>query len=283
MKPVTPDPSGTKPFLILSDVHLGAVPSATERALLDFLTFAGREAEGLLINGDLFDVWYAPNQFVPRRYVRPLARLAEVVESGLPVYFVGGNRDAAEWGGRVLQDDVGVRLLPDPGHLRMAGREALAAHGDGVTGSGDTYPSYRKPYGFVRNPALVWAARHLLPANWLFERLAARSGTHTWVARHAQGQSTGPKARAPAIEAWARSALAAHPEVSLVACGHSHLPALVEVERGRYYVNAGDWISHHTYVVVPASGPPEVRCWPSQSLVDWGRLDDGLTFDRAGR
>ncbi|MDQ3309131.1 MAG: UDP-2,3-diacylglucosamine diphosphatase, partial [Gemmatimonadota bacterium] len=68
-----------KPFFIISDLHLGAVPETTERAFLDFLAYTQRNASGLLINGDLFDVWVEYRSVVPRRYVRVLYRLTEVV------------------------------------------------------------------------------------------------------------------------------------------------------------------------------------------------------------
>ena len=261
-----------KPFLILSDVHLGAVPPATERAVLKFCEYTCEIASGLVINGDLFDVWFASEQFVPHAYVRALAALAQVVERGVPVYFVSGNRDVAGWGGRVLQDDFGIQVLPDPTRLIIAGRTALVAHGDGVR-AGDVH-GYRKPYALLRNPVIVWAAHHLLPNDWFFRTLSRRSGTRVWVARHARGEPTGPKARAPQIEAWARAQLKRDPQLSLIVCGHSHLPALREVESGRYYVNAGDWISHFTYVLVPPGhGPPEVLRWPSRKPFDWAAVD----------
>lgn len=263
-----------RPFLVLSDVHLGAVPASTERALLSFLAYAATDASGLLINGDLFDVWFASRQFLPRRYVRVLAALSAVVDNGVPVCFVSGNRDVASWGGRVLQDDFGIQVLNDPTRLRLGNRSALVAHGDGI-GERATL-GYQKPYTILRHPAVIWAAHHLLPQDRLFDVLARRSGTHTWVARHARGEPTGPKARAPRIEAWARAHLANDPDLSLVVCGHSHLPALHEVERGRYYVNSGDWISHFTYVHLgPGDAAPEVRRWPSREPFDWAAVDDG--------
>ena len=263
-----------KPFLILSDVHLGAVPPATERAVLGFFEYACDVAAGLVINGDLFDVWFASKEFVPRVYVRALSGLAQIVERGVAVYFVSGNRDVAGWGGRVLEDDLGIQVLPDPARIRIGSRAALVAHGDGIR-AGDLH-GYHKPYALLRHPAVVWAAHHLLPSDWLFKTLSQRSGTRVWVARHARGDPTGPKARAPQIEAWARAQIANDPELSLVLCGHSHLPALREVAPGKYYVNGGDWISHHTYVLVPPDGaPPEVRRWPSRELFDWRAVDAG--------
>ena len=36
----------------------------------------------------------------------------------------------------------------------------------------------------------------------------------------------------------------------LVVFGHAHRPELREVEPGRFYLNAGDWIHHLTYALV---------------------------------
>src|SRR5687768_494547 len=123
-----------RPLLIVSDIHLGAVPAATERSFRSFLSFAGETAAGLLINGDLFDFWFEYRSVVLREHYRVLATLADVVESGLKVWFVGGNHDA--WGGSFLRDEVGVELVTGPVEMQLAGRRTLVAHGDGV-GKGD--------------------------------------------------------------------------------------------------------------------------------------------------
>src|SRR5687767_6914809 len=98
----------SKPALVVSDLHLGAVPSETEREFRVFLSYASREASELLINGDLFDVWLATRHFVVRHHVRVLAAIGDVVDAGVPVSFVGGNHDALEYGGELLRDDLGV-------------------------------------------------------------------------------------------------------------------------------------------------------------------------------
>lgn len=271
--------SAERPSLVVSDVHLGAAP-ATERAFADFLRYAGSHAAELLIAGDLFDVFFAFEHFTPPEHEATLGRLCEVVNAGVRVRFVGGNRDANEWSGRALRR-VGVDVLPDPAPIRFAGRRTLVAHGDGVRPG---RAAYRKGHRVLRHPAAVWAAGHLVPPHWLFRRLSANSGTRVWAARHAHGLSTGPKARARDAEAWALGSLAADPTLALVVVGHTHLPALREPVPGRYYVNAGDWVSHFTYVEFPAGGgAPEVRCWPSRAPLDWATVDDGRERTRPPR
>ncbi len=239
-----------KPVFITSDVHLGAVPVATERAFLAFLDHVGAEGSQLIIPGDLFDFWFEYGDVIPGEHFRVLAALSELVESGVPVLVTGGNHDA--WGGRFLEEHVGVTFRP--GHVRMelAGRPALLAHGDGL-GKGDL--KYRALKLVLRSRGAVWAFRALHPELGL--RLARRVSSTELKA----DTDPGKVGRAEFIEGWAREMLAAEPELAYVVCGHAHLPAVEEVEPGRYYLNAGDWISHWTYITLSEDGVPRLARW----------------------
>src|SRR5918911_1942985 len=137
-----------KPVLVASDIHIGAVPPRTERAFRTFLDFALAEGSALVINGDLFDIWVPSRRFVMRPYVRVMAKLAEVVERGLRVYFVGGNHDALEYIETVLREDTGVTVLDDPSRIQLGPFNALIAHGDGVRILGK---GYRKEHPVLRS------------------------------------------------------------------------------------------------------------------------------------
>jgi UDP-2,3-diacylglucosamine pyrophosphatase LpxH len=67
--------------------------------------------------------------------------------------------------------------------------------------------------------------------------------------------------RSAFLEAWAREQMAADKTLKWVVCGHSHLPALVEVEPGRFYCNAGDWLTHFTYIEITPDGVPALKKW----------------------
>ena len=247
----------SKPAYIVSDIHLGAVPHATERAFRAFLDHVAAEAGSLLINGDLFDFWFEYRSVILREHYRVAAKLADVVETGVPVSFVGGNHDA--WVGSFLRDEIGMRLLDGPLEMELGGRRALVAHGDGV-GRGDY--KYRALRRVIRHPASVAAFRALHP-DWGRGIAGLASSTE-----HKAG--TGDKAssgRAAFIEEWAVEQLGAMPEIELVVAGHSHVPAMKEVLPGRFYVNAGDWIRSFTYVVLPTDGgAPELRTWPAMDV-----------------
>ncbi len=243
----------SKPYLVVSDIHLGAVPAATERAFREFLSFAADHASGLLINGDLFDFWFEYRSVILREHFRVVARLAEVVERGLPVRFVGGNHDA--WAGTFLREDVGLEVLHGPVEIDLCGRRTLLAHGDGV-GSGDL--KYRALRRVIRHPAAVRAFRALHPD--LGGRMA-RLASSTHQKMEGEGDAN---PRAAAVRAWAEERLHSRPELDLVIAGHAHQATVLEVFPSRFYANAGDWLRDWSYLELsPGSEAPRLRRWSS--------------------
>ena len=232
--------------VVVSDIHLGAVEEANARAFLAFLEEMPRWGDELLVNGDLFDFWFEYGQVIPRGQLDVLVRLRKLVESGVRVLFMGGNHDA--WGGDFLRDEVGMEILGDPARMRVGGRRAYIAHGDGLGGS---------DWGYR---ALRWAARsragrglfRLLHPDLGLPLARLASGT-----RRAQARGAGPESpRAAALAGHAVEVLAADADLELVVFGHAHRPEVVEVAPGRFYLNAGDWIHHNTFAVVT---PDEIR------------------------
>lgn len=243
----------SKPDYIASDAHLGTHATERERAFLAFLQHVGAHGRSLLINGDLFDFWFEYGEVIPGRHFRVLAAMADLVEAGIPVTLMGGNHDA--WGGRFLREQVGVHYHKG-GLLRttLADRPALIAHGDGL-GRGDF--RYRALKLMVRNPVVIGLFRAIHPEVGL--RIAhAVSRTET---RQDQDAVLG---RARFLEAWGKSQLEADPSLAWVVCGHAHMPACVEVAPGRYYLNAGDWIKHNSYIVISSEGVPRMVFWPEK-------------------
>lgn len=240
----------TRPSYIASDVHLGAVPRSTERAFVSFLQHVGGHGSSLLLAGDLFDFWFEYGPVVPGRHYRVLAALADLVDAGVPVTLAGGNHDA--WGGRFLREEVGVTYHADPFRMQLAGRAVLVAHGDGV-GRGDL--KYRALKAVLRSPITVGAFRALHPE--LGMRIAsAVSRTETRAVDDA-----GSDGRARWIESWARQQLELDRTLDIIVCGHAHRPALIEVETGRWYINAGDWITSFSYLTIDDGEAPRLHTW----------------------
>jgi UDP-2,3-diacylglucosamine hydrolase len=241
-----------QPVYVVSDIHLGGVPAATERAFRHFLDHVGEHASQLVINGDLFDFWFEYRSVILSRHYRVLAALSDLRDAGVAIRFLGGNHDA--WGGSFLREELGIEMLDDGAEVVLAGKRALLVHGDGL-GEGDF--GYRVLKGVLRNRISIGLFRLLHPdvGDRLARLVSTTESKHgTPGAVHAE--------RAAALRSWARRELDRRPELDLVLAGHTHTPTVDEVARGRYYINTGDWINHFTYLVLTAGGEPELRCWP---------------------
>ncbi|MFV1986052.1 MAG: UDP-2,3-diacylglucosamine diphosphatase [Gemmatimonadota bacterium] len=230
--------------VVISDVHLGAIPAAGEASFLSFLRRVDRLADDLLINGDLFDFWYEYDQVVPRGHFAILSAIHELVRGGMPVRFLGGNHDG--WARTFLSDEVGMEIVEGPVVLTVGGRSAYVAHGDGL-GGGDW--GYR---------ALKWAS-HSWPGRRAFRMIhpglgipLARRASRTETRGSGNPEHVSP--RAARLEGLARDILAERHDIDLVIFGHTHRPQLEEIRPGRFYLNAGDWIHHASYAVVTPEG-----------------------------
>lgn len=238
------------PVYLASDVHLGAIPPENERAFLHWLEEVGASASHLVLNGDLFDYWFEYRTAIPQGYTRALGALARLVDAGIPVHLLGGNHDW--WGGRYLEEEVGIRFHRDPVELSLAGRATLLAHGDGL-GPGDR--GYKALRLLLRSTPFRWAYR------WLHPDLGSRVANRASSTAHRGAPTDGELHRARVLARWARETLEAREELELVVLGHTHVPALEEVFPGRFYLNCGDWVYHRTFAVLAPGEAPRLLEW----------------------
>ncbi|MEX2467810.1 MAG: UDP-2,3-diacylglucosamine diphosphatase [Gemmatimonadota bacterium] len=239
------------PVYLASDVHLGAIPLEQEQAFMAWLEHAAGKASRIVVNGDLFDFWFEYRTGPTRGYDDILGLLRTIVDGGVPITLMGGNHDW--WGGSYLTDEIGVEFLRHPVVRDFAGHRTFLAHGDGL-GEGDL--GYRLIKPVLRGPLTRWGFWMLPP--WLGDRLAGRASRTggRWAEPNARQQE-----RARALEAWAVEKLEGEPDLDLVVLGHAHVPGIREVEPGRWYVNAGDWVYRRTYLVLEPGRPPLLTEW----------------------
>lgn len=229
-------------LLVLSDAHVGATPPAVEEALLAFLERAPTLGDALLLNGDIFDFWFAYRRVIPRRNFQVAAAIGRL-RRRMPVAMVGGNHD--RWGEGFWETDLGVRFGALRLELDIGGRRVLAVHGDGVT---ESHWSAVLMHRITSSPALV-AAWRVLPvglAFWLVDRM-----THSLGNTERRDQVL--DAAAQRQRQWAEAQLAADPTLGCVVMGHTHRPLRSEPAHGRQYLNPGAWLDGFQYGVVTAT------------------------------
>ncbi|MGH7628429.1 MAG: UDP-2,3-diacylglucosamine diphosphatase [Gemmatimonadales bacterium] len=244
----------TEALVIVSDAHLGYAPPETEAALLAFLDLVPTLGDSLLVNGDLFEFWFAYKRVIPRDGFRVAAALGQLARR-LPVAVVGGNHD--RWGRGFWAEELGVRFAPDALDLTVGPRRVWALHGDTVSAASPSRVLHRLVR--LRVTSAVYRLLHPDLGVPLVRWLAGRLGDHG---------IDGPalEREAAAQERWAAERLRADPSLGLLVMGHTHRPALVESAPGRQYLNPGAWFDGFRYAVATPTGAELRRFSPSAPL-----------------
>ncbi|ELY2507991.1 UDP-2,3-diacylglucosamine diphosphatase [Cronobacter sakazakii] len=126
--------------LFIADLHLCSEEPAITAGFLRFLAGTAREADALYILGDLFEAWIGDDD--PEPLHREIAAaLRALVQSGVPCYFIHGNRDFLL--GRRFARESGMQLLPEEQVLDLYGRRVLIMHGDTLCTDDAGYQAFR--------------------------------------------------------------------------------------------------------------------------------------------
>ena len=242
-------------MVVVGDAHLGAAADpGDERAFHDFLVAVPDLGTRLLVVGDLFDFWFEYRAVIPRRPFRTVAKLAALVERGIPVDLFGGNHD--RWGGAFWRDDLGIAFHAGGADLTLAERRAHVIHGDGLS---DVKLGARVLHAVLRSRATTWLFGALHP-----DRGFALAGRLSDTLGETNRSGAVALAAAAQQEAWARALLDRRPELALVIAGHTHRRTLVEHAPGRWYLNAGQWMVDRAYAIVTAGGVT-LHSWPQDA------------------
>jgi UDP-2,3-diacylglucosamine hydrolase len=257
---VPAQPSLTTPCYVVSDHHFGVshtggnssashesqstghqspVTSHAESDFLKFLAGLKGHAGSLVINGDLFDFWFEWRSVIPRSGFRVLAALAQLVDDGVPILWIGGNHDC--WGGDVLQKDVGVHYMLGVWEGQIGSWQTRIEHGDGLRPVEDR--RYRALRAVIRNPLAVAGMKLLHPdvGSWLATSSSSASRTH-------RARDGGAALRRVAFER-----LAGNNAPDLYIMGHTHVPALDRAPGGGIYANPGSWSEGGSHLLITDS------------------------------
>ncbi len=198
--------------VFVSDVHLEPRRADISERFFRFLELQATQAEALYVLGDLFEAWIGDDdddelaKLVPRK-------LRALNDSGVPVYFMHGNRDFLI--GERFAKDSGCRLLDDPTRLELYGETLLLSHGDALCTDDLGYQAFRKE---VRDP------------QWQKHFLARPLAQRREIARHAADASVQyQQQQAPEIgdvNQQAVEALMSERQVTVLLHGHTHRPAV---------------------------------------------------------
>ncbi|MCB1647718.1 MAG: UDP-2,3-diacylglucosamine diphosphatase, partial [Pseudomonadales bacterium] len=209
-------------------------------AFLEFLQTGLREAEGLYILGDFFEVWLGDDH-VSDFNSQIIAALADL---NLPLYLMHGNRDFLL--GQAFCEQTGATLLQDPATIDLYGRPALLMHGDSLCTLDTEYMQVRS---MLRNPDF----QAQLLARPITERAALAAGARAESKAHTSNTDMMIMDVTPAEVVNAMEAAG----VDLLIHGHTHRPDRHQVElpagTGERIV-LGDWDQNGWALEATAAG-----------------------------
>lgn len=157
--------------LFIADLHLQTEEPAITAGFLRFLRGEAKSADALYILGDLFEAWIGDDD--PNPLHREMAAaIRALVDSGVPCYFIHGNRDFLI--GKRYARQSGMTLLPEEQVLDLYGRKVLIMHGDTLCTDDTGYLAFRAK---VHTPWIqkVFLALPLFIRNRIAARMRAGS------------------------------------------------------------------------------------------------------------
>jgi len=226
---------------VVSDLHYkfsAPKPEDVEQnaKILAFLRTLPGRFDWLILNGDIFDIWYDWKYTVVKAYFPVLKILADIREKGCKIVYISGNHDF--WFGDFFPVQLQVDIHLDAFVLEVDRKKIYFTHGDLHTVNDAKYKLLRK---VIRKPFTrkLFASFH--------PDLALAIGKA--FSRSSRQRKVSPVLQQKKKEGLENYAAELLNEYDFVVMGHTHEPCLMPMGRG-FYANCGDWIFNHSYVTI---------------------------------
>jgi UDP-2,3-diacylglucosamine hydrolase len=232
----------TMATLFISDLHLDAARPQITTLFENYLASDEvRHADALYILGDLVEAWIGDDDDaeLPRRIVHAIRAVSD---TGVPVYFMVGNRDFLL--GEAFAQRAGMTLLDDGTVHDIQGRPTLLMHGDVLCTDDVAYQAVRQQ---VRTPQ--WQA-HILSMPLEARRAIAAKAREDSRKHTGSAMESIMDVNAGAVADSMRKA-----GVTRLVHGHTHRPAVHAFELDGMpaeRIVLGDWYEHGSVLRVTA-------------------------------
>lgn len=234
-------PKGKKVYFS-SDNHLGAPTMEQslprEKKFVAWLDHVKEDAAAIFLLGDLFDFWFEYKTVVPKGFTRTLGKLAEISDSGIPIYFFVGNHDL--WMRDYFKTELNIEVFHKPQDFTFNNKTFLIGHGDGL-GPGDK--GYKRMKKVFTNPFSKWLF------NWLHPDIGVKLAQYMSVKNKLISGDDDAKFLGEdnewLVQYCKRKESEQHRDYYVF--GHRHLPLDITISESSKYINLGDWIQYYTY------------------------------------
>ena len=234
-----------KKVYFASDQHLGAPTQEAsfprEKKFITWLNEVKQDAAAIFLLGDLFDFWFEYKTVVPKGFVRALGKLAEIKDSGIPIYFFVGNHDL--WMNDYFETELNIPVYHKPQEFMINDKLFFIGHGDGLGPHDKGYKRMKKVFTF---PLFKWMFK------WLHPDLGVRLGQYMSVKNKlisGDEDATFLGEENEWLVQYCKRKLETKHYAYFV-FGHRHLPLEIKLNEKSKYINLGDWVKYFTYLTV---------------------------------
>ncbi|MEL7268299.1 MAG: UDP-2,3-diacylglucosamine diphosphatase [Bacteroidota bacterium] len=233
-----------KKVYFASDNHLGAPTLKDslprEKVFVSWLNTIKEDAGVIFLLGDLFDFWMEYKTVIPKGFSRTLGKLAELTDSGIPIYYFVGNHDL--WMDGYFEEELNIPVFHKPQQFKINGTSFFIGHGDGL---GPEDKGFKRMKKVFTNPVAQWLFR------WLHPDLGVRLAQHLSInnkiiSGEADAKFLGEDKEWLVLYAK-RKLEETHYDHFIF--GHRHLPLEIQLNEKSRYTNLGDWITYFSYAI----------------------------------
>ncbi len=224
-------------IVVLSDIHLGTY-GCHARELHNYLKSI--QPRTLVLNGDIFDLWYFKKSYFPREHMEVVRRILKMAVNGTKVYYLTGNHDDVlrKFG----EISLGLIHLRNKLVFQIDGRTHWVFHGDVFDASIQRARWLARMGGegydmLIRINRVINSGRRVFgfgPVSFAAKVKKSVKGAVKYISDFEE----------TAIQ------LAAEKEYDCVICGHIHRPQIRDVKAANgntvTYMNSGDWVENMT-------------------------------------
>ena len=221
-------------ILVIADLHLeSGRPDITE-CFIEFLSkHAQKQHKALYILGDLFEVWVGDDN--QDEFTRSIAHAINQFSLATPVYFIHGNRDFLLR--KKFAKECGMTLLPEQHQITEFNKNIVFMHGDQLCLDDVDYQKFRK------KSRSWWWQSLILAMPLSFRQKIARNyrdkSQSSQMNKSQEIMDVAPRAVKSTVE---------ETQCDWLVHGHTHRPAIHELDGAKKRIVVGDWYEQGSYL-----------------------------------
>lgn len=221
--------------LFISDLHLSPDQPGLIQLTVDFLAQQAPNIDQLYILGDLFNTWLG-DDIVPDEFQPLIDQLIALNHVGIKSYLMVGNRDFMM--GKAFAKCCGMTLLADPTKINLAGQDILLMHGDSLCIDDVSYQRYRR-----------WTRSRFLQRCFLCLSAKYRQGISDKIKQKSREQKQHKTAMIMDVNHDEVSRVMKQHSVKYLLHGHTHRPAIHQLDDNHHRIVLGDWQSTPSFML----------------------------------